>query len=106
MISLSTSLEKVQEAQFLGMYIFPQFKFNPSSETNYDGLIGPHPAARFQRALVLGMERSMSNCQRSAHPLALPYKALNAAERIRSAVARRNVNPFVRYEKTLLGLHR
>ncbi|KAJ6177949.1 hypothetical protein N7519_008410 [Penicillium mononematosum] len=73
MSSLSSSLEKVQESQILG----------------------PHPAMRFQRALVLNMERSMPPRQkRSGHPLALPLTTLNAAERIRSAVARRNTHDF------------
>ncbi|CAP86579.1 Pc20g12500 [Penicillium rubens Wisconsin 54-1255] len=73
MSSLSSSLEKVQEAQILG----------------------PHPATRFQRALFLNMERSMPpRHKRSGHPLALPLTTLNAAERIRSAVARRNAQAF------------
>ncbi|KAJ5778909.1 hypothetical protein N7457_006629 [Penicillium paradoxum] len=72
MISLSTSLEKVQEAQFLG----------------------PYPAARFQRALLLSLERSMPSSQRSGHPLAVPHKALNAVERIRFGVATRRLQPF------------
>ncbi|EKV12225.1 TPR and ankyrin repeat-containing protein 1 [Penicillium digitatum PHI26] len=71
--SLSSSLEKVQEAQILG----------------------PHPATRFQRALVMNMDRSMPpRPKRSGHPLALPLTALNAAERIRSAVARRHAQDF------------
>ncbi|CAG8896595.1 unnamed protein product [Penicillium egyptiacum] len=73
MSSLSSSLEKVQEAQVLG----------------------PHAATRFQRALVLNMERSMPpRPKRSGHALALPLTTLNAAERIRSAVARRNAQDF------------
>ncbi|KGO54138.1 DNA helicase, UvrD-like, C-terminal [Penicillium expansum] len=71
--SLSSSLEKVQEAQILG----------------------PHPATRFQRALVLNMDRNMPpRPRRSGHPLALSLTALNAAERIRSAVARRHAQDF------------
>ncbi|KAJ5504872.1 hypothetical protein N7463_007746 [Penicillium fimorum] len=73
MSSLSSSLEKVQEAQVLG----------------------PHPATRFQRALVLNMDRSMpSRPRRPSHPLALPFTTLNAAERIRSAVGRRHGQDF------------
>ncbi|OQD61522.1 hypothetical protein PENPOL_c016G10680 [Penicillium polonicum] len=73
MSSLSSSLEKVQEAQILG----------------------PHPATRFQRALVLHMDRSLPpRPMRSSHPLALPLTTLNAAERIRSAVARRHAQDF------------
>ncbi|KAJ5375537.1 DNA helicase UvrD-like C-terminal, partial [Penicillium concentricum] len=73
MSSLSSSLEKVQEAQVLG----------------------PHPATRFQRALVLNMDRSMPpRPRRSGHPLALPCTTLNAAERIRSAVGRRHGQDF------------
>ncbi|KUM63621.1 hypothetical protein ACN42_g3458 [Penicillium freii] len=73
MSSLSSSLEKVQEAQILG----------------------PHPATRFQRALVLHMDRSLPpRPTRSSHPLALPLTTLNAAERIRSAVARRHAQDF------------
>ncbi|OQE34898.1 hypothetical protein PENCOP_c015G08976 [Penicillium coprophilum] len=87
MSSLSSSLEKVQEAHVLG----------------------PRPATRFQRALVLNMVRSMPpRPRRSGHPLALPLTTLNAAERIRSAVARRRglafhngVNAFLQcLEKT------
>ncbi|KAJ5519217.1 DNA helicase UvrD-like C-terminal [Penicillium expansum] len=67
--SLSSSLEKVQEAQIL--------------------------ATRFQRALVLNMDRNMPpRPRRSGHPLALSLTALNAAERIRSAVARRHAQDF------------
>ncbi|KAJ5822742.1 Tetratricopeptide-like helical [Penicillium robsamsonii] len=73
MSSLSSSLEKVQEAQVLG----------------------PQPATRFQRALVLNMDRSMPpRPRRSGHPLALPFTTLNAAERIRSAVGRRHGQDF------------
>ncbi|KAI3103031.1 hypothetical protein CBS147333_7635 [Penicillium roqueforti] len=73
MNSLSSSLEKVQEAQILG----------------------PHPATRFQRALILNMDRIMPpRPRRSGHPLALPLTTLNAAERIRSAVGRRHGQDF------------
>ncbi|KAJ5783861.1 uncharacterized protein N7518_009538 [Penicillium psychrosexuale] len=73
MNSLSSSLEKVQEAQILG----------------------PHPATRFQRALILNMDRIMPpHPRRSGHPLALPLTTLNAVERIRSAVGRRHGQDF------------
>ncbi|OQE05043.1 hypothetical protein PENVUL_c027G05971 [Penicillium vulpinum] len=73
MSSLSSALEKVQEAQILG----------------------PQPATRFQRALVLNMDRSMPpRPRRASHPLALPLTTLNAAERIRSAVGRRHGQDF------------
>ncbi|KAJ5437376.1 Tetratricopeptide-like helical [Penicillium cf. griseofulvum] len=73
MSSLSSSLEKVQEAQILGH----------------------HAATRFQRALVLNMDRSMPpRPRRTGHPLALPLITLNAAERIRSAVGRRHGQDF------------
>ncbi|KXG50377.1 Tetratricopeptide-like helical [Penicillium griseofulvum] len=73
MSSLSSALEKVQEAQVLG----------------------PHPATRFQRALILNMDRSMPpRPRRTGHPLALPLTTLNAAERIRSAVGRRHGQDF------------
>lgn len=91
--SFSSFLAIVQEIQVLGMMLLV---FGCGGSTNPCSFAGPGPAIRCERALQEEIKYKMSGVEVSRDLFATPQIGLNAAEKIRLAVERREVATFVR----------
>lgn len=91
--SFSSFLAIVQGIQALGMMLLI---FGCGGSTNTCSFAGSGPAIRCERALQDKIRYKMSGVEISRDPFATPQTGLNAAEKIRLAVERREVSTFVR----------
>lgn len=101
--SFSSFLAIVQGIQALGMMLL---FFGSGGSTNTSSFAGPGPAIRCERALQEIIKHKMSGVEISRDPFASPQTGLNAAERIRLSVERREVSAFVSgYQPSLIEDH-